>query len=407
MRMRSLHFAAIVLLILLAFPSLAQTAATSEDWAPVDIPGDLLGTVAHDGIRLASVAYRFAPAEPRFGIRRTTVERQVFLDVHDALWKQIDEALHREAGDTCKYKLVIHSRPRGTVREGRLGLGFEFTCHARNECKVDPKVRITLAVKRSGHDLVFSDAGHKMTDLRCNGMQGALLDFAASIHDPIADVFNGHHLDRVLFPQLARLDEPFPAARVHLPFEGLLGSLSQTPEQCLSRRNSLLFEPVDAAFSAKHGNSLRLSDRATISEFNARCFRATLVQLAKSLEVQRQRVPKTGTVHVATEGEHLWGLAEQYYGDGSYHNLLRSVNREVLRADGLLRVGDEIRIVPITAYLWSAGDHLVGPGESLWSIAETEGRDFATLVEESRAVTSDPDVIVPLLSLPATNGDSP
>ena len=381
-----------------ALPIPVQAQGGQDLWEPIVLPGELIGAPREGGVQLRSLEYRFVEMEPLQEIRRVRIQRGLYLDVHDALWQGIDRGLDDALGDTCKYKLVIHSRPRGAVQDGRLHLRFEFTCHARHECKADPKVRLTLAVSRKGNQVFFSDAGHRVRDTKCNDVKGDLWSFVEAIHDSFAGLLNGHSLDRILFPQLYR---PFPTASFEVGPEYLVGSVigqnGNTLEKCGSLRNRLDFQPAGARFAAKGwGNPLAVLDAAETSVVNARCFERSLASLVSSLKTQQERIPKDGLDHLVRDGEHWWAIAEHYYGDGRFHNLLRSLNDDRWRPDGELLPGETLRIEPLRRLLWDPDRHVVGLGQTLWSIAGDRGVDRRPLIEQGRESSGDPDLIYPL-----------
>ena len=48
--------------------------------------------------------------------------------------------------------------------------------------------------------------------------------------------------------------------------------------------------------------------------------------------------------HEVKQGETLWKIAEQYYGDGSLHTKIFEANKDTLKDPNLIRIGQRLRI---------------------------------------------------------------
>jgi len=111
-----------------------------------------------------------------------------------------------------------------------------------------------------------------------------------------------------------------------------------------------------------------------------------------------------GTTVVVKNGDSLWNIAHDKYGNGLFHTFLKEANWEELRAtSGVLRPGQTLRVPP--AYELLTKQHIVRGGESLWKIAKREWGDGAKGMEiykngPDRFV--DPDLIYPLQELPVS-----
>lgn len=107
----------------------------------------------------------------------------------------------------------------------------------------------------------------------------------------------------------------------------------------------------------------------------------------------------------------LWGLAEKHLGDGSRYPEIVDLNRGLEQPDGrALQPGGRIYpgwtlVLPADATVAPHRDHVVHPGESLWSIAQDElgrGAEYPVLFEANRGIRQqaggalvDPEVILP------------
>ncbi len=107
--------------------------------------------------------------------------------------------------------------------------------------------------------------------------------------------------------------------------------------------------------------------------------------------------------HLVVAGDNLWDLAEDYYGHGSAWREIWAANRAVVSDPREIFPGQLLTIPPSTPT--EAGDYVVAPGDSLWSIAEAHlgaGEDWPALWEANRdrpegddAELEDPSLIRP------------
>lgn len=135
-------------------------------------------------------------------------------------------------------------------------------------------------------------------------------------------------------------------------------------------------------------------------------------------DATQKNAPQT---HVVQQGESLWKIAEQYYGDGRYYQQIQQEN-SVSNADWLM-VGQELRIPELDTTQASQrsklieaamtdNQYLVQPGDSLWKIAAYklgDSQQWPELYRENVAVVGrNPDLIHPgqVLFLPPSTPPS-
>ncbi|MCL2784735.1 MAG: LysM peptidoglycan-binding domain-containing protein [Propionibacteriaceae bacterium] len=122
-----------------------------------------------------------------------------------------------------------------------------------------------------------------------------------------------------------------------------------------------------------------------------------------------------GEVYVVQPGDSLWSIAEKLYGDGQMWTRIAGENEDLLHGvSDLIHVGWKLRIPEIHQSEPSSlpvEKVIVSPGDSLWSIAETElgsGDQWPAIAELNQSLISDPAIIEPgwTLILPGTETDS-
>lgn len=90
--------------------------------------------------------------------------------------------------------------------------------------------------------------------------------------------------------------------------------------------------------------------------------------------------PSEETVHVVEPGDSLWSIAESVYGDGQLWTKIAQENEDLVQGTSdLIQVGWRLKIPPLDPAQPQApaADVVVEPGDSLWSIAEKEMGDGA------------------------------
>ena len=116
--------------------------------------------------------------------------------------------------------------------------------------------------------------------------------------------------------------------------------------------------------------------------------------------------PKT---HLVAKGEHLWKIAEKYYGSGYKWVEIAKANN--LKNPDLIEVGQQLTLpdLPTPAVAGTttilSTEYLVQKGDCLWSIsvrAYADGYQWTKVWENNKQIIANPDIIEPgmLLKLP-------
>ena len=112
--------------------------------------------------------------------------------------------------------------------------------------------------------------------------------------------------------------------------------------------------------------------------------------------IQTERVGPGGVSHVVRRGDNAWSIAEHYYADGRYFQLLVASNG--LEDPSQLSEGQELQVSPLGKFLRDETVELIATGESVWSTSgPPSGGDVRTFAEALDAnQLPDSDLVYPL-----------
>lgn len=105
--------------------------------------------------------------------------------------------------------------------------------------------------------------------------------------------------------------------------------------------------------------------------------------------------------HVVAPGETLWSIARDAYGDGHFQLALLRPNSISFGEMNRLRTGERLK-VPAMYKLWKGSDYLIRDGDSLWQIARTKLGSPARsddLYRENKKFLQSPNRVYPVQSL--------
>lgn len=134
-------------------------------------------------------------------------------------------------------------------------------------------------------------------------------------------------------------------------------------------------------------------------------------EIANFLALLRSTTLDLQTAHSVGPGDTLWRIAESNYGDGRYFHVLLSANPKLRDTPNKLPRGQRIEVPPMYKILESRSD-LVEYGDSLWKLAEEKlgnGLRWRELSNSNKNWSKSPSIIYPLQHLlgPASSGRQP
>jgi nucleoid-associated protein YgaU len=99
--------------------------------------------------------------------------------------------------------------------------------------------------------------------------------------------------------------------------------------------------------------------------------------------------PSEETTYLTKEGDTLWAIAESFYGDGNFWQIIYDVNQRTIGSDpNLLMPGLVLRISP--SYITKAGDTLRSITEAFYG----NGNDWQVIYNANkRNIGPDPDLL--------------
>lgn len=317
------------------------------------------------------------------------------------------DSVRRNRGlrNQCSGKFRVHGDEEHKDLEAhgtKANVRFEVTCHwggGASNVRLNPHVHVDLevALEKGSPVIDVVDVNIKSASV---GKVSRLLDAVF----PLTGV--GGSFERWVRGALGTLLPPIPARRcdpLDLPLSQLDADLGDGFESRLVPKN-VVFRIFKDDLGLRVGQKLVRMRRGEDPppEYAFSCFKARqLWRYLDGLERQQRLLGKKGVNHHVERGDTLWDIADFYFADGHYQHLIESDNPELV--EGLLRVGEVLRILPVWRTDARGPRRLVRPGESLWSIAKSEGLDFEQLVEDHGG-SDDSDLIFPLQVIETKEG---
>jgi hypothetical protein len=146
--------------------------------------------------------------------------------------------------------------------------------------------------------------------------------------------------------------------------------------------------------------------RRTLPQPRDKDFICTLRGSAKQVAAYERSKTDPITETAVHEGDSLWKIADQVYGDGRYHVVIARANNLIgtQQMDGLR--ANQTLSLPLMSKLFPQGEHLVQGKESLWKISGatlSSAQSFEAL-SKANSDLGDPNLIYPLqlLNIPSS-----
>ncbi|MEX5565122.1 LysM peptidoglycan-binding domain-containing protein [Pseudophaeobacter sp. 1A16562] len=148
-------------------------------------------------------------------------------------------------------------------------------------------------------------------------------------------------------------------------------------------------EPTNATFdNGKYGFSVRVDAQDVRACAVARQVRRYFA----SLDEIRYQTSDAERRHVVAEGETLWSIAEQEYGDGRYFKFIENYN-DTTNPD-LVSVGQEIGL-PTIGRMTNRFQYEIAPGDTVWALTGSD-EERQALTGYIKSLGRDPSLIYPL-----------
>lgn len=132
------------------------------------------------------------------------------------------------------------------------------------------------------------------------------------------------------------------------PFQFIVTRNSPTGKSFFHTNLRVSLESYDISEDAKQGFDITVSIKLKqYKEYGTKVVAVTQNQvLPQSSRSDGENKPKTGTTYVVKEGDCLWNIAKQFYGNGASYTDIYNANKDVVGADPNLIYAGQVLTIP-------------------------------------------------------------